>query len=166
MSHLEDLIAEYYEWRGFIVRRNIKVGRLGHGGWEGELDVVAYRHETGELIHLEPSIDAHAWSVREERFSKKFAAGRKHIFKAVFPWLDPKTELRQVAVLVVHPKGRSTVAGGELISIDELVAEVRCRVAEDGRMSKRAIPEQYALLRTVQLLESGYHGLVGADAAG
>jgi len=41
VSHLEDLLCEYYEWQGYIVRRNIKVGRLGHGGWEGELDLVA-----------------------------------------------------------------------------------------------------------------------------
>jgi len=40
VSHLEDLLCEYYEWQGYIVRRNIKVGRLGHGGWEGELDIV------------------------------------------------------------------------------------------------------------------------------
>ena len=54
MSHLEDLIYQYYEWKGYVVRRNIKVGRLRHGGWEGELDIVAFHHEDGHLIHLEP----------------------------------------------------------------------------------------------------------------
>ena len=42
MSHLEDLLAEYYDWKGYLVKRNIKVGRLNHGGWEMELDVIAY----------------------------------------------------------------------------------------------------------------------------
>jgi hypothetical protein len=46
MSHLEDLLCEYYQWQGYIVRRNIKVGRLDHGGWEGELDIVAYHPVT------------------------------------------------------------------------------------------------------------------------
>jgi len=55
MSHLEALIAEYYDWKGYLVKRNIKVGRLKHGGWEMELDVVAYDPNTKHLIHLEPS---------------------------------------------------------------------------------------------------------------
>jgi hypothetical protein len=42
MSHLETLIAEYPDWQGFLVKRNTKVGRLGHGGWETELDIVGY----------------------------------------------------------------------------------------------------------------------------
>src|SRR5437764_13234533 len=58
MSHLEDLLCEYYDWQGYIVRRNVKVGRLSHGGWEGELDIVAYHPKTRDLVHLEPSIDA------------------------------------------------------------------------------------------------------------
>ena len=157
MSHLEDLIAEYYEWQGFLVQRNIKVGRLSHGGWEGELDVVAFHPVSEELVHLEPSIDAHSWERREERFTKKFKAGRKHIFRAVFPWLDRKTPLRQVAVLVSHTKGRDSVGGGELISIDELVAEIRERIEDQGKMAKNAVSERYPILRTVQMFENGYY---------
>ena len=74
MSHLEDLITEYYDWKGYLVKRNIKVGRLSHGGWEMELDVIAFDPRTGHLIHMGPSIDAHSWAVREERFAKKFNA--------------------------------------------------------------------------------------------
>lgn len=77
MTHLENLLYQYYDWQGYIVRRNIKVGRLKHGGWEGELDIVAYHPNNNELLHLEPSIDADSWGTREERFEKKFAAGRK-----------------------------------------------------------------------------------------
>jgi len=64
MSHLEDPIYEFYEWRGYIVRRNIKVGKLHHGGWAGELDIVAYHPEHRNLVHLEPSIDAESLSKR------------------------------------------------------------------------------------------------------
>ncbi|MCP3926752.1 MAG: hypothetical protein GY714_29685 [Desulfobacterales bacterium] len=87
MNHLEKLIRQFYEWQGYIVKGNIRVGKLDHGGWEGELDVVAYHPLDDILIHLEPSIDAHSWAKREERFTKKFAAGRKYIFTDVFPWL-------------------------------------------------------------------------------
>ncbi len=87
MSHLENLLHEYYLWQGYTVSRNKKVGRLTHGGYEGELDIVAYHPATRHLLHLEPSIDGHSWSTRESRDQKKFLAGKKYIFTDVFPWL-------------------------------------------------------------------------------
>ena len=160
VSHLEDLIVEYYDWQGYLVKRNIKVGPLDHGGWEGELDVVAYHPLKNHLVHLEPSVDAHTWAVRERRFEKKFESGRKYIFSTVFPWLDTNTTLEQVAVIPSHPKGRNALAGGILRSIDELAAEIREQVTSRGIIARGAIPEQYPLLRTIQLTHCGYYGNV------
>ena len=157
MSHLEDLIAEYYDWKSYLVKRNIKVGRLKHGGWEMELDVIAFNPHTGHLIHLEPSIDAHSWTLREQRFKKKFKAAKKYIFSEVFTWLDRNTKIEQVAILISHPRGRDTLAGGKLISIDELLLEIKQNIRERGITAKNAIPEQYPLLRTMQLTENGYY---------
>ena len=157
MSHLEDLIAEYYDWKGYLVKQNIKVGRLKHGGWEMELDVIAFDPHSGHLIHLEPSIDAHSWAVREQRFQKKFRAAKKYIFSEVFTWLDRKTKIEQIAILISHPKGRDTLAGGKLISIDELVLEIKQEIKKCGIAAKNAIPEQYPLLRTMQIAENGYY---------
>lgn len=70
MSHLESLVAEYLEWQGYLVRRNTKVGRLAHGGWEMELDIVGYHPKTQKLVHYEPSIDALSWDKREARYVK------------------------------------------------------------------------------------------------
>ena len=78
MSHLEDLIAEYYDWSGYLVKQNLKVGKLSHGGWEMELDVVAFHPETKRLVHIEPSIDADSWAERERRFRKKFESGERY----------------------------------------------------------------------------------------
>lgn len=157
MSHLENLIAEYYDWKGYLIKRNIKVGKLNHGGWKMELDVIAFDPHSGHLIHLEPSIDAHSWAKREERFTKKFGSAKKYIFSEVFTWLDPNTVIEQVAVLISHPKGRDELAGAKIISIDELVAEIRQKIIECGIVSKNAIPEQYSLLRTLQLSHNGYY---------
>ncbi|EKO3506826.1 hypothetical protein LCL63_000001 [Vibrio fluvialis] len=157
MSHLENLIIEYYDWKGYLIKRNIKVGRLSHGGWEMELDVIAFNPHTNHLVHLEPSIDAHSWAKREERFKKKFASAKKYIFSEVFTWLDESTEIEQIAVLISHPKDRDFLAGGRIISIDELVAEIRQQVIERGIVAKAAIPEQYPLLRTLQLSHNGYY---------
>ncbi len=160
MSHLEDLIAEYYDWCGYLVKRNIKVGRLKHGGWEMELDVIAYDPHSKHLIHVEPSIDAHSWEMREKRFTKKFKAAKKYIFSDVFTWLDKTTPIEQVAILIVHPKNRDKLAGGRIKSIDEFLAEVRDAVSEQGLVAKNAIPEQYPLLRTLQLSHNGYYKVI------
>jgi hypothetical protein len=80
MSHLEDLIVEYYDWQGYLVKRNIKVGRLGHGGWEGELDVVAYHPLNKHLIHLEPSVDADTWATREKGSKRSLHRAKSTFF--------------------------------------------------------------------------------------
>jgi hypothetical protein len=161
MSHLESLIAEYLDWQGFIVKRNIKVGRLAHGGWEMELDIVGYHPRSGALVHYEPSIDALSWERREERYAKKFEAGRRYIYSdRLFSWLSPDTPLQQIAVLVRHPEGRNYIAGGLLISVDELMAEIRAAIVRCGVMARNAVPEQYPLLRTIQLSHAGYYRVV------
>jgi len=159
MTHLETLIAEYLDWQGFLVMRNRKVGRLKHGGWEMELDIIGYRPESNQLVHYEPSLDSKPWFNRESRYDKKFRAGRKYILKELFPWLKPAPRLQQFAVFPMHPKNRNKIAGGSVISIDELMAKIRERVLTHGKMSKNAIPEQYPLLRTLQLSHCGYYSV-------
>ncbi len=158
MNHLEKLIRQYYEWQGYIVRGNVKVGRLSHGGWAGELDIVAYHPQTGHLVHLEPSLDADSWAKREERFKKKFESGRRYIRSDVFPWLDKKTPIEQIAVLVTS--SRSELAGGRVVSIDEFMHEVKNEIAKQGKMAQNAIPEEYDLLRTIQMAICGYRRAV------
>ena len=125
MNHLEMLIEQYYEWKGYIVRNNVKVGRLSHGGWAGELDIVVYNPVSNHLLHLEPQIDAHPWETREKRFKKK-------------------------AVLI--NSSRKRLGGGAVVSIDELMRDVKSEIAKIGIMAKHAIPEQFDLLRTIQVV--------------
>lgn len=171
MPHLEDLISEYLDWQGFLVRRNRKVGRLKHGGWEMELDLVGYRPASPgipeSLVHYEPSIDALSWERRETRYQKKIKAARKYIFTEVFPWLGTvRPAIQHYAVFINHPKNRHEVAGFTIISIDELMATIRAAVDREGIMSRKAIPEQYPLLRTLQLSHSGYHRAIPTPSLG
>jgi hypothetical protein len=154
MNHLESLIGEYLEWQGYFVRKNTKVGALPHGGWAMEFDVVGWHPATGRVLHYEPSTDAHAWDKRVERYAKKFAAVSL-IQAEVLPNIQPSS-IRHIAVLPSHPVGRDTIAGFELQSIGELVQEIRTAVEQRGRGRTSAIPEHWPLLRTVQLLVSGY----------
>lgn len=156
MNHLEQLLYEYYDWQGYLVKRNIKVGRLLRGGWEGELDIIAYHPIKNHLVHIESSIDADAWAVREIRFKRKFDCGKDYIFSEIFTWLDNTTPIEQIAVLISHPKNRNTIGDGKIISIDELIKDMRIMISSNGVMSKKAIPEQYSLLRTIQLVTEGY----------
>src|SRR5688572_26324648 len=114
MSHLEELLVEYYEWLGHVVKCNALVGKRDRGGWEMELDVVAYDPQTTTILHVEPSLDAQSWAKREERFLKKFEAGRKYILPNMFPWLPPTTPIIQRAILGSAPGHRRTLAGAEV----------------------------------------------------
>lgn len=156
MNHLETLVSEYLEWQGYLIRRNTKVGRLPHGGWAMELDVVGYHPHSNHLVHYEPSIDAHSWDVRESRFKSKFDNGRKYILSELFTWLEGDPPIDQVAICASRPKHREALGGGRIISVDEFVNEVRQKVAGCGPLRNNAISESYPLLRTLQLLVCGY----------
>ena len=166
MSHLETLIAEYLEWQGFLVRRNTKVGRRPKGGWEMELDVVGFHPPSGKLVHYEPSIDALGWARREERYMKKFEAAKKYMFTELFTWLPSTTQIEQVAIFYDHPRGRDFIAGAKIMSIDELVAEIRTKVVACGPMISNAISESYPLLRTIQMSHVGYYRAINTQRTG
>ena len=91
-NFMEEIVAEWLEYRGYLVKRNERVGRRAAGGHEGELDVVAFNPKTNHLIHIETSTDADSWATREKRFSKKFASGVKHI-KGLFDGLTLPDEM-------------------------------------------------------------------------
>ena len=163
MRHLESLIAEYLEWQGFLVKRNLKIGRRERGGWEMELDVVGLNPKTKTIVHYEPSIDAQTWDKRLVRYEKKFQIARKYMFKEVFDWLPETTRIEQIAVFYNHPRGRDTIAGAKIMSIDELMAEIRDEVCKRGPMISNAISEQYPLLRTIQMSHVGYSRAISID---
>lgn len=157
MTHLEELLAEYYEWLGHFVKCNVLVGKRARGGWEMELDVVTYDPRTNQILHIEPSLDAHSWEKREQRFKKKFDAGRKYILRDLFPWLPATTPLKQRAILVGAAPSRRILAGAEVSTVDELINEISKEVSSRGIMAKAAVSERYPLLRTIQFVVSGYY---------
>ena len=155
MAHLEVLVAEYLDWQGFLVKRNVKVGRLSHGGWEGELDVVGYKPDEQKIVHYELSLDASPWSVREARYEKKMKAGRTHIQKTLFPWLPSTVKIEQIAAFPTIGN-RTSLAGAELMTVDAIVQEIVSAVSKQGRAASNAISEYYPLLRAIQLATCGY----------
>ncbi|TAH45024.1 MAG: hypothetical protein E6R11_04240 [Rhodocyclaceae bacterium] len=149
MNHLEELTAEWYEFRGYFVRRNVQVGRRPKGGYECELDVVAFCPQRKHLVHVEPSMDANTWKVREARYKKKFEAGRKYI-PGLFKGITIPSSIEQVALLGFASNSNvKTLAGGRVMTSAEFLAEITSEVGK-LRIATAAIPEQFPLLRTIQ----------------
>ena len=150
-NFLEQLVAEWYEYRGYFVRRNIAVGRRTKGGYECELDIVALDPVRRHLVHIEPSMDAESWEKRERSFRKKFDAGLRYI-PGLFPGLDLPDEIEQIAIFafasrVNHP----TLAGRKVLLVSDLMREIMEDLSAK-KIASGAVPEHHALLRTLQFV--------------
>lgn len=147
-NFLEQLVAEWYEFNGYFVRRNVHVGRRAKGGWECELDVVAFDPKLKHLVHVEPSMDSNKWEKREKRFKKKFDAGQKYIPK-LFESFKPLPKIEPIALFVFGSDRQHTeVGGGHVLMIRDFMKEIRKGI-KDRSVSKSAIPEQYIILRAL-----------------
>jgi hypothetical protein len=152
LNFLEQLVAEWYEFRGYFVRRKINVGPSLKGKFEFELDIVAFHPGKPHLVHIESSMDATSWDQREKRYTAKFGAGRKHI-PSLFSGFD-LPEIDQIALLVFAGKLRvPTLGGGKVLLIQDFMNEIRSD-AEWGLATRsvrnRSVPEQYVILRSLQ----------------
>jgi hypothetical protein len=150
-NFLEQLVAEWYEYKGYFLRRNVKVGKRAAGGYEGELDIVAFNPKSKHLIHVEPSMDSDNWQKREDRFTKKFAAGRKFIH-SLFDGLDLPEEIEQVALFVYASNANhKTVGGGRVMIANELLAEIISDLKSKS-INASIIPEHLTILRSLQFV--------------
>ncbi len=156
MNHLEQLTAEWFEFRGYFVRRNIQVGKRKKGGYECELDVVAFHPGLQHLVHIEPSMAADTWAERGRRYAKKFEAGRKYI-PSLFSGLSLPNKIEQIALLGFGSnKNIKKLGGGRIMTSADLLADITVGIGA-MRISSAAIPEQFPLLRTIQFAYQHRH---------
>lgn len=150
MNFLEQLAAEWYQYKGFFVRTNVKFGRRSRGGWKGEMDVVAYNPNTQEFLHIETSTDADSNKRREERFGRKFTDARQHYRDSeLFPFKGEK--LKQIAIVGFTNSRTPLNFGGDvkIISIPEFIREITNEL-KIKNPAQSAIPETYPRLRAIQ----------------
>ena len=148
-NHLEQLTAEWLEFRGYFVRQSVLVGPRDRGGYEGELDIVAVNPSTGHLLHVECSLDALSWEKREERFAAKFERGRRYV-PSLFTGLDLPSNLDQVGLFLMAGGVRKEVGGGRVVRVADFICEITNYLSR-FRPEKSAVPSGLPLLRTLQL---------------
>ncbi len=123
MNHLEQLVAEWLQYRGYFVRTSVQVGSRPNGGFEGELDVVALNPSSHHLLHVECSLDALSAEKREARYAAKFERGRRYI-NGAFPGVPIPDVPDQVVVLQFSSGKLRTIGGARLVTVREFVHEV------------------------------------------
>ena len=52
MNQVEQLVAEWCEYHGYFVGRNIRVGKRAKGAYTGELDVAAFNPAAKHLLQV------------------------------------------------------------------------------------------------------------------
>ena len=149
MNHLETLVAEFYEYTGHFVRRNVRSGKRARGGYDVEMDVLAYLPDTKELIHIETSGAATTWKRQREIILKK----KFDVFKEKYEQ-ELKCKISQVkkVIIIGWAKTGSIVFDGkiEVIPIPAFLKKVAEELGKN-KPSRGIVPEHYPLLRSIQL---------------
>ncbi len=174
MEYLEQLATEWYEYRGYFVRKDLWVGLEANGTYECELDVVAFHPTKHHVVHIEPSYDLQDWAQKEQHFQAKFDAGRKYLHRMF--GVEPRLHIDQIALIASdaglqsdmsaaphvgtdQPRhGRAgtgvhhhTVAGGRILMLSDFLGEI-LQTLSSFDPSESVVPEQWPLVRTLQLI--------------
>jgi hypothetical protein len=156
MNHLEQLVAEWLQYKDYLVRVSVPVGPREKGGFEGELDVIAVNLAAKHFLHVECSLDALSTEKREIHFAVKFERGRRFA-KDVFRGLPIPDQLEQVAILQFASGKIRSVGGARMVTVRELIHEIYDGLKDTSPQSK-AVSSNLPLLRTLQLAADATKG--------
>ena len=152
MNFLEQLAAEWYEYSGWFVRTNPRARKRPEGGWDVELDVLAFNPQNQELIHLEASGDASSWEARKKRFLEKKFILRKKEYEDIVG--GRVRSIRKIALVGWTQSTKTDLHWGdgiEVVLIPSFVKEIMNKL-EQTKFSQQAAPEGFPLLRAIQLV--------------
>lgn len=150
MNFLEQLAAEWYQYKGYLIRTNVHFGRRQGGGWVGEMDVIAFKPEADEFIHIEASTDSKSWEKRKKDFNKKFSDAKKYYLEA-FSFKSKHIKPKKVVIVGLSKSNEVNPLGEEIkyISIPDFIHMVTNEMR--GKSPKNdAMPESYPLMRAIQ----------------
>lgn len=149
MNFLESLAAEWYAIQGYFVRTNIKANPRKKGGYDNEIDVLAFLPATGKLVHLEASWDALSWEKREQRYlSKKFVFSPEQYADIIGTVPD---NIQKRAIIGTSKSQPKEIWGEdiEVTTVPNFVAQIAKEMKKRHPM-RDVIPETYTCLRSFQ----------------
>ena len=151
MNFLEQLASEWFEYTGYFVRTNVRARKRAAGGWDAELDVLAYQPSSRTLLHIETSGDAESWRERERRFLTKKFVFSKAEYEEILG--SPVDRIHRKAIVGWSQSPKTDLNWGEDIEVltvpdflSQIVSELRNR-----DFMREAVPESYPILRTIQM---------------
>jgi len=156
-NFLEELVAQWYEFKGFFIRRNIQFGVGTQGGREGEIDLLAFNPSTKEAIHIETAVPSLSYKEFGESHRKKFEGAEKYYKELLNPNINPNSVKK---ISIVHTssiprkdsiKTFESIAGSKLIHLSVLLDEIITELEKQDPKS-HIIEESYSLLRMSQIL--------------
>ena len=153
MNFLEQLAAEWYAIQGYFVRTNIKANSRHNGGYDNEIDVLAFCPAEGKLVHLETSWDALTWEKREHRYvSKKFVFTPEQ-YQDIVGVMPASIQKRAIiGNSKTQPKDVWGEEGDiEVTTVPNFVAEIAAEMKQRHPM-RNVIPETYPCLRSFQFV--------------
>jgi len=150
MTFLEQLVAEWYEYEGYFVRSNVRARKRAKGGFDVEIDVLAYDLSNNTLLHVETSGGADSWAERKRRFlTKKFILTRKE-YEAIIGCKVNK--IRKIAIVAYARSTKANLNWGQDIEV-VLIPDFMKQIAEKLRSQhpmQQVVPEGFPILRAVQ----------------
>ena len=150
MEYLERLLREWYEYQGYFVRQDVWVGLQADGSYECDLAVVAFHPTRRHVVQVEPTFDLLSWQEREQHFQTKFDAGRRYLHRLF--GAEAHLHIEHLALVVSSERTHAhTIGGGRILLLRDFLADVLqhlCRLD----MAATVVPEQWALIRTLQFV--------------
>lgn len=151
MNFLESLVAEWHEYSGYFVRTNPRTRKRKKGGWDIELDVLAYLPGEQRLLHIETSSDASSWTERKERFiKKKFILSSDEYESLIGHKVD---KIEKIAIVGWNRSTKVDLNWGDdikVILIPSFLSQIT-EVLKNIDPMRQAVPESFPLLRAMQM---------------
>jgi len=144
MNVFEELAAEWYEFQGYCVRKNVTYGKGRSGGIGIEMDLIACRLGS-DPVHLESTVTSGPTAI--EKLKKHFTEA-KEAYREVLNVAPCKVKQKAI---VFSAKDRSKLEddGVEVMSKDEFMKTI-VEAMEKKNLSTDSVPHSLPLLRVVQ----------------
>ncbi|HUU63799.1 MAG TPA: hypothetical protein VMX96_07800 [Dehalococcoidia bacterium] len=151
MNFLEQLVAEWYEYDRYFVRSNVRTRKRKKGGYDVELDVLAYDRSKNTLIHIETSGDANSWEERKRQFlNKKFILTTRE-YEDILG--HKVSKIKRIAVVGYVHSTKADLNWGQDIEIELIPVFIKknTKKLSSQHPMKEAVPEGFPILRAMQM---------------